>query len=70
MNRSRSFLGVAMNDQMFIETLIISSSFFAIAAVIVISVLILERGSWTLTMRGEMPPTLAGQYADNRQYWE
>lgn len=34
-----------MNDQMFIETLIISSSFFVIAAVIVISVLILERGS-------------------------
>ncbi|HGL6322553.1 TPA: small membrane protein YoaI [Citrobacter amalonaticus] len=34
-----------MNDQMFIETLIISSSFFAIAAVIVISVLILECGS-------------------------
>ena len=34
-----------MNDHMFIETLIISSSFFAIAAVNVISVLILERGS-------------------------
>lgn len=34
-----------MNDHMFIETLIISSSFFAIAVVIVISVLILERGS-------------------------
>ncbi|EGT3573606.1 small membrane protein YoaI [Citrobacter sp. ANG330] len=34
-----------MYDQMFVETLIITSSFFAIAAVIVISVLILERGS-------------------------
>lgn len=32
-----------MNDQMFVETLIISSSFFAIAAVLVISVLVLER---------------------------
>ncbi|POT57649.1 hypothetical protein C3432_06745 [Citrobacter amalonaticus] len=32
-----------MHDQMFVETLIITSSFFAIAAVIVISVLILER---------------------------
>lgn len=34
-----------MNDHMFIETLIITSSFFAIATVLVISVLILERGS-------------------------
>ncbi|QMI04958.1 small membrane protein YoaI [Citrobacter sp. RHB25-C09] len=34
-----------MNDHLFIETLIITSSFLAIAAVLVISVLILERGS-------------------------
>ncbi|AXM03129.1 MULTISPECIES: small membrane protein YoaI [Escherichia] len=34
-----------MNDQMFVETLIITSSFFVIAAIIVLSVLILERGS-------------------------
>ncbi|MDT7451224.1 small membrane protein YoaI [Citrobacter koseri] len=32
-----------MNDHMLIETLIITSLFFAIAAVIVISVLVLER---------------------------
>jgi len=36
--------GVAiMNDHMFVETLIISSSFFAIAAILVASVLFLER---------------------------
>ncbi|MCU8650528.1 hypothetical protein OEZ66_36765 [Escherichia coli] len=34
-----------MNDQMIVETLIITSSFFVIAAIIVLSVLILERGS-------------------------
>ncbi|NDO80228.1 hypothetical protein CJP72_05380 [Citrobacter sp. NCU1] len=32
-----------MNDHLFTETLIIASSFFAIAVVIVISVLVLER---------------------------
>ncbi|WP_238929142.1 small membrane protein YoaI [Citrobacter sp. R56] len=32
-----------MNDHMFIETLFITSSFLAIAVVIVISVLVLER---------------------------
>ncbi|CBG88029.1 small membrane protein YoaI [Citrobacter rodentium] len=32
-----------MNDQMFIETLIIAFSFFTIAALLVLSVLILER---------------------------
>lgn len=36
--------GVAiMNDHMFVETLIISSSFFAIAVILVASVLFLER---------------------------
>ncbi|QCT89993.1 small membrane protein YoaI [Escherichia sp. E4742] len=34
-----------MNDQMFIETLIITSSFFTIAVVLVLSVLLLERTS-------------------------
>ncbi|BBS37816.1 small membrane protein YoaI [Enterobacter sp. LM3] len=32
-----------MNDQMFVETLIISSSFFAIAAILVASILFLEK---------------------------
>ncbi|EFJ8952778.1 hypothetical protein AXA18_000993 [Escherichia coli] len=32
-----------MNDQMFVETLIITSSFFAIAVVLVLSVLFIER---------------------------
>ncbi|HHU8098035.1 TPA: small membrane protein YoaI [Escherichia coli] len=32
-----------MNHQMFVETLIITSSFFAIAAVLVLSVLLIER---------------------------
>ncbi len=32
-----------MNDHMFVETLIISSSFFAIAVILVASVLFLER---------------------------
>ncbi|EOT2261348.1 TPA: small membrane protein YoaI [Escherichia coli] len=31
-----------MNDQMFVETLIITSSFFAIAVVLVLSVLLIE----------------------------
>ncbi|GAB0702130.1 hypothetical protein BT09F21_47550 [Escherichia coli] len=35
--------GHAMNDQMFVETLIITSSFFAIAVVLVLSVLLIER---------------------------
>ena len=35
--------GKTMNDQMFVETLIITSSFFAIAAVLVLSVLLIER---------------------------
>ncbi|EFM2060174.1 hypothetical protein ABLW82_002006 [Escherichia coli] len=34
-----------MNDQMFIETLIITSSFFGIAVVLVLSVLLIERTS-------------------------
>ncbi|QML56572.1 hypothetical protein NFJ77_11910 [Escherichia coli] len=34
-----------MIDQMFIETLIITSSFFTIAVVLVLSVLLLERTS-------------------------
>lgn len=33
-----------MNTQMFVETLVITSSFFAIATIIVISVLLIERG--------------------------
>ena len=32
-----------MNDRMFVETLIISSSFFAIAVILIASVLFLER---------------------------
>ncbi|EHF3725155.1 TPA: small membrane protein YoaI [Shigella flexneri] len=32
-----------MNDQMFVETRIITSSFFAIAVVLVLSVLLIER---------------------------
>ena len=32
-----------MNDQMFLETLIISSSFFTIAIILVASVLVLEK---------------------------
>ncbi|MCI1900115.1 MAG: hypothetical protein LKI85_17280 [Enterobacter sp.] len=32
-----------MNDQMFVETLLISSSFFTIAMIIVISVMLLEK---------------------------
>jgi len=32
-----------MNDHMFVETLIISASFFAIAVILVASVLFLER---------------------------
>ncbi|MCK7228140.1 hypothetical protein L8P27_09840 [Enterobacter asburiae] len=34
-----------MNDRMFVEMLIISSSFFAIAVILVASVLFLERKS-------------------------
>jgi hypothetical protein len=35
--------GITMQDQMFIETLIISSSFFTIAMIIVASVMFLEK---------------------------
>lgn len=35
--------GINMHDQMFIETLIISSSFFTIAMIIVASVMFLEK---------------------------
>jgi len=35
--------GYIMNDQMFVETLIISSSFFAIAVILVASILFLEK---------------------------
>jgi len=35
--------GNTMNDQMFVETLIITSSFLTIAVVLVMSVLLLER---------------------------
>lgn len=35
-----------MNDPMFVETLLITSSFFAIIAVLVVSVYILEKSGW------------------------
>ncbi|SFQ97977.1 MULTISPECIES: small membrane protein YoaI [unclassified Enterobacter] len=35
-----------MNDPMLVETLLITSLFFAIIAVLVVSVLILERSGW------------------------
>jgi len=39
----RSKRGINMNDHMFVETLIISSSFFTIAIVLVASVMFLEK---------------------------
>jgi hypothetical protein len=39
----RDIRGYMMNDQMFVETLLISSSFFTIAMIIVISVMLLEK---------------------------
>lgn len=39
-----------MNDPMFVETLIISSSFFIIAIILIASVLLLENG-WPLASR-------------------
>lgn len=61
-----------MYDHMFVETLIISSSFFAVAIILVASVIFLEKKAdvmpaYTITLYGTSPAQ-DGRYANNPAY--